>query len=545
MKRSTRRLAWVAATLVVFVLAVGIALKVTLTPEKLRAEIERRTAEATGLPVEVGSANLSFVPFGVHLRGLRLGTEAAPFVELQSGLVRLDLAPLLSRQVVVSRITLDSPRVTLVRGPDGIVLPGRLGDRADAVPAEPAAGPSAAEAGAAAFTTTVEWIEIRDGHLGIVSLDGAEEVSLDGIGLGARLEIVGGGETVRTAGSCATTPIRSSGCERSPRARADLPPLAQIEPRPRRAALRAARTGLPPNHTAGGINMNFFPMGAVVRRTGIFFIRRSFKDNETYKFVLQHYIDFLIEKRFPLEWYIEGGRSRSGKLLPPRYGMLAYAVDAYRRGKSEDVFVIGYLLLSLFDERSGVVPVIVVVSSILENLAFCSLGVGFLLARLTRSLNGQKTCQKNKKRNSPKTSRHKEREADQKRKTGKNDERQVGMKRGPGNSGHRQKGSINDSSQHGPHRDRSSPAGRFVVIEVDKASTPLPIQEYLIAKFSKCRHRPGTNVSRRRRRNKAVTVIEEAENRLSLNILNTINLGRQDSGLVSSKDGQLIDDTVF
>jgi len=98
--------------------------------------------------------------------------------------------------------------------------------------------------------------------------------------------------------------------------------------------------GLPPNHTAGGINMNFFPVGPLVRRSGVFFIRRTFKDNPVYKLVLRQYIDYLIEKRFPLEWYIEGGRSRSGKLLPPRFGMLAYVVDAYRRGKSEDVHLV-------------------------------------------------------------------------------------------------------------------------------------------------------------------------------------------------------------
>lgn len=98
--------------------------------------------------------------------------------------------------------------------------------------------------------------------------------------------------------------------------------------------------GLPPNHTAGGINMNFFPVGQLVRRSGVFFIRRTFKDNPLYKHVLAHYIDYLIEKRFPLEWYIEGGRSRSGKLLPPRYGLLANVVDAYRRGKSEDVYLV-------------------------------------------------------------------------------------------------------------------------------------------------------------------------------------------------------------
>jgi glycerol-3-phosphate O-acyltransferase len=98
--------------------------------------------------------------------------------------------------------------------------------------------------------------------------------------------------------------------------------------------------GLPPNHTAGGINMNFFPLGPIFRRAGVFFIRRSFKDDEVYKLVLQHYIDYLIEKRFSLEWYIEGGRSRSGKMLPPRFGLLAYVIDAYRRGKSEDVYLI-------------------------------------------------------------------------------------------------------------------------------------------------------------------------------------------------------------
>jgi glycerol-3-phosphate O-acyltransferase len=97
---------------------------------------------------------------------------------------------------------------------------------------------------------------------------------------------------------------------------------------------------LPPNHTAGGINMNFFPVGPLIRRTGVFFIRRTFKDNELYKFVLRSYLDYLVENRFPLEWYLEGGRSRSGKLLPPRFGLLSYVVDSWRRNKAEDVMLI-------------------------------------------------------------------------------------------------------------------------------------------------------------------------------------------------------------
>lgn len=98
--------------------------------------------------------------------------------------------------------------------------------------------------------------------------------------------------------------------------------------------------GMPPSHTAGGDNMNFFPQGPVARRAGIFFIRRTFGDNELYKFVMHSYIDFLVEKRFPLQWFIEGGRSRSGKLLPPRYGLLSYVVDSYLRGKADEVILI-------------------------------------------------------------------------------------------------------------------------------------------------------------------------------------------------------------
>ena len=98
--------------------------------------------------------------------------------------------------------------------------------------------------------------------------------------------------------------------------------------------------GLPPNHTAGGINLNFFPIGGLLRRHGIFFIRRTFKDNETYKFVLKRYIDYLLARRFPLEWYLEGGRSRTGKLREPKFGMLSYVADSWRRGSCEDVVLV-------------------------------------------------------------------------------------------------------------------------------------------------------------------------------------------------------------
>jgi glycerol-3-phosphate O-acyltransferase len=97
---------------------------------------------------------------------------------------------------------------------------------------------------------------------------------------------------------------------------------------------------LPPNHTAGGINLDFFPVGPLMRRTGVFFIRRSFKGDQLYKLVLQSYLDYLIEKRFSLEWYLEGGRSRTGRLQPPRFGLLQYVVDSYRRGKADDIMLV-------------------------------------------------------------------------------------------------------------------------------------------------------------------------------------------------------------
>ncbi|MEN8041602.1 MAG: glycerol-3-phosphate 1-O-acyltransferase [Actinomycetota bacterium] len=97
---------------------------------------------------------------------------------------------------------------------------------------------------------------------------------------------------------------------------------------------------LPLNHTAGGINMNFFLIGPLLRRSGIFFIRREFRDNEPYKFVLRQYLDYLLEKRFALEWYVEGGRSRSGKLREPKLGLLAYVADSYQRGITNDVVLV-------------------------------------------------------------------------------------------------------------------------------------------------------------------------------------------------------------
>jgi glycerol-3-phosphate O-acyltransferase len=98
--------------------------------------------------------------------------------------------------------------------------------------------------------------------------------------------------------------------------------------------------GLPPTHTFAGVNMAFWPIGPLMKRSGSIFIRRDTKDDGVYRFVLREYLGYLAEKRFHLEWYIEGGRSRTGKLLPPRLGLLTYVIDAFREGRTDDVVLV-------------------------------------------------------------------------------------------------------------------------------------------------------------------------------------------------------------
>ncbi|MBT8087936.1 MAG: 1-acyl-sn-glycerol-3-phosphate acyltransferase, partial [Gammaproteobacteria bacterium] len=94
---------------------------------------------------------------------------------------------------------------------------------------------------------------------------------------------------------------------------------------------------LPLPLTFGGINLNTPGLGALARRAGIIFLRRSFQDNEIYKATFRRYIDYLIDKRFSLLWALEGTRSRTGKLLPPRYGLFNYVVESILRTRLFDV----------------------------------------------------------------------------------------------------------------------------------------------------------------------------------------------------------------
>jgi glycerol-3-phosphate O-acyltransferase len=95
-----------------------------------------------------------------------------------------------------------------------------------------------------------------------------------------------------------------------------------------------------PPHIAAGINLSFWPLGPLFRGAGAYFIRRSFDDNELYKAVFRSYLKFLIREGYTQEFFIEGGRSRTGKILTPKLGMLSAIVEAFTQGVRRDLYLI-------------------------------------------------------------------------------------------------------------------------------------------------------------------------------------------------------------
>jgi len=98
--------------------------------------------------------------------------------------------------------------------------------------------------------------------------------------------------------------------------------------------------GLVPPHIAAGINLNFWPAGPILRRGGAFFLRRSFGGNKLYTAVFNEYIFQLMDRGIPLEFFPEGGRSRTGRLLPPKTGILAMTLQSCLRGTRKPVAIV-------------------------------------------------------------------------------------------------------------------------------------------------------------------------------------------------------------
>jgi len=100
-----------------------------------------------------------------------------------------------------------------------------------------------------------------------------------------------------------------------------------------------ARYGMPWPYIFGGINMSFVGAKQLGKQTGAIFIRRSFKNNEVYKACLRHYIAFLIDKGEHFNWAIEGTRSRTGKIVWPKMGILKYILEGEQQSHSEVKYV--------------------------------------------------------------------------------------------------------------------------------------------------------------------------------------------------------------
>jgi len=98
--------------------------------------------------------------------------------------------------------------------------------------------------------------------------------------------------------------------------------------------------GLVAPHVAAGVNLSFFPLGPIFRRSGAFFLRRTFKDAPLYTAVFNAYFSMLFKQGYPIEFFSEGGRSRTGRLLPPKTGLLATTLQTYLNQPERNVILV-------------------------------------------------------------------------------------------------------------------------------------------------------------------------------------------------------------
>ena len=95
-----------------------------------------------------------------------------------------------------------------------------------------------------------------------------------------------------------------------------------------------------PPHIAAGVNLSFWPLGTIFRKAGAFFIRRSFGGSKLYPQVFKKYVRYMIREGYSIEFFIEGGRSRTGKLREPKYGLLQMVVECFVEGGLDDLYIV-------------------------------------------------------------------------------------------------------------------------------------------------------------------------------------------------------------
>jgi glycerol-3-phosphate O-acyltransferase len=92
-----------------------------------------------------------------------------------------------------------------------------------------------------------------------------------------------------------------------------------------------------PPLTAAGLNLAFWPMGFLFRKSGAFFIRRDFRGSVLYPVIFSRYLHTILSEGYPIEFFIEGGRSRSGKMVLPKPGFLAMLLEGHRAGACKEI----------------------------------------------------------------------------------------------------------------------------------------------------------------------------------------------------------------
>ena len=111
---------------------------------------------------------------------------------------------------------------------------------------------------------------------------------------------------------------------------------------------RLVQAGIAPTVGLAGANLNFFPLGTLARRNGFIPVRRATGDIPAYRVALRAVVGQMVSSGRNLVWSIEGGRTRTGKLRPPRYGLLRYVTDAVESVRSETTLAIPVSIL--FDQ---------------------------------------------------------------------------------------------------------------------------------------------------------------------------------------------------
>ena len=91
---------------------------------------------------------------------------------------------------------------------------------------------------------------------------------------------------------------------------------------------------------AAGMNLRFWPVGGFLRSTGAYFVKRGTRNDHIHSFLLQRYITYLIKRGHLQEFFIEGGRSRSGRMMSPKLGLLGIMVNAFAKGVRKEILFV-------------------------------------------------------------------------------------------------------------------------------------------------------------------------------------------------------------